>query len=502
MRILRRLQIDGLIDLASLFVGRIGGILVTLLFIPQYSRLLGPDVFGAVSVVLSLQAFFLVSDLGLATLISRDTAIARGNASALVHAVVVRRRAELLLVIMAVCVAAPALLLSLLPHAIAPWSAAAGINGAMITTLITALVMINIVQLSLNAVGRYRQSASTAVLGALLRGGLTVAVLHAAPSLSAFLAVQTTIAVVHFAVVRHLLERSCGSVPHMPGLLDWEPIRALVHRCVPLTVYTLASAAAVNLDKSIISAFVSLKAAGQYFLATTYAMVPVAVLSGPLNSYFSPRVTHALHARDPDGEERIAVLFQLTLMCAVVGPSLSLGFQMETWLHLWLPKATDISQVIAVAPILLAGGALSATGYYPTTYLIAAGDNGYLAKLSTACGGLVLLFAILFAAYGDLRGFAWSYFAFYTAGLLGLWGRVGWLKGRMKTGRLLLRTYLLPGALIGAAYLLGRVWVGDTAPDALSLLFPLALAGLAGAAALVYAILRSGRHTTSPNLKD
>lgn len=491
-----RLQLGGLIDLASLFAGRIGGILVTLLFIPQYNRLLGADVFGAVSVVLSLQAFFLVSDLGLATLISRDTAIARSDADALAQAVWMRRRAELLLGLLAVCVAAPALLLPLLVGGLAPWSFAGGLNAAMISGLVTALVSINIVQLCLNAIGRYRQSALTSVLGALLRGGLAVLALQMAPTLPAFLAAQTAIALLHFGVVRQLLERACGLVPRPPKLLEREAIRELLRRCIPLTIYTLASAAAVNLDKSIISAFVSLEAAGRYFLATTYAMVPVAVLSGPLNSYFAPRVTHALHADDPVAERRIATLFQTVLMFAVVGPSLGLGFQMEAWLRLWLADSSGIAQVMQVAPILLAGGALSATGYYPTTYLIAAGDNRFLAKLSSVCGTAVLLLATIFASHGNLQGFAWCYFAFYAAGFVGLWGRMATLKGIEKTGSFLLHNYLLPGALMGAGYAFGLVLVDDNSYHIASMLLPMLMAGAVGAVILSIVILRPYRRVS------
>lgn len=477
-------RLSALIDLSSLFAGRIGGILVTLVFIPQYNALLGPATFGAVSVVLSLQAFFLVSDLGLATLISRDTAIARDDPSALTTVVWMRRRAELLLLVPVLGVAVPGVLLPLLFGSKVLWTLGAGTDVAVTALLIAVLVAINIVQLSLNALGRYRQGAATAIVGAIVRGGATVLALRATPTLSSFLVLQAMVAVVHLLGVRWLLERECGPVVRRERWFDKGALHDLLRRCLPLMVYTLAAAAAVNLDKPIISAFVSLGSAGVYFLATTYALVPVAVLSGPLNSYFAPKIAHLHHAGHAASEWRLAALFQVVLMAAVIGPSLSLGLQMESWLRLWLPASGDFAAIMQVAPILLAGGALSATGYYATTYLIAAGDNGYLARLSFASSVMVLPLAVIFAAQGHLVAFAWSYFAFYVVGLLGLWYRIAVLKGWRRTRNFLFWTYLLPGIVIVAGYALGRLLVAGASSPALLLPVPLVASGLAAALAL------------------
>lgn len=474
------------VDLFALFAGRIGGILVTLLFIPRYHLLLGPATFGAVSIVLSIQAFFLVSDLGLATLISRDTAIARDDPDALGLVVWARRRAEAILAAIAIAIALVALILPfVLPG---NWSLVRSAEVGMVALLIMALVATNIIQLSLNALGAYRMGAATAVIGAVVRGGATVIVLARYPTLNAFLQVQLAIALLHFAAVRWYLERRCGRPRQQQRLLQRDAIIDLLRRCIPLTVYTLAAAAAVNLDKPIISAFISLQTAGSYFLATTYAMVPVAVLSGPINSYFAPRVAHARHAGDPAAERQVAVLFQTILMCAVVGPSLSLAIQAPEWLRLWLHDAP--AGVLGVAPILLAGGALSATGYYPTTYLIAAGDNGYLARLSLVCGLAVLAAAFFFAAHGDLKGFAWSYFIFYAAGFIGLWARMAKRTGIRSLARFLARTYVVPAAAITTGYLLTYMVVRGTQWQ-LALPLPLVAAAIASLAMLAWAALQA-----------
>lgn len=495
-------RVAALIDILALFGGRIGGIIVTLLFIPRYNSMLGGATFGAVSVILSLQAFFLVSDLGLATLISRDTAIARDDPDALTLAVWTRRRAEAILAAIALAIAAVALtwpLFGLITtgDARGSWSLADGANVTMMALLIMALVATNIVQLSLNALGSYQAGAITAVAGAVFRGGATIAVLAAYPTLVAFLQVQLAAAALHLLLARWYLERRCGPVNRREPLFQRAAMLDLLRRCIPLTVYTLASAAAVNLDKSIVSAFISLEVAGSYFLATTYALVPVAVLSGPINSYFAPRIAHARHVDDRAGERQVATIFQLVLMCAVVGPSLSLGIQMEDWLGLWLGDRSSTARIMEVAPILLAGGALSATGYYPTTYLIAAGDNAYLARLSLACGVAVLAAAMFFAARGDLVGCAWSYFAFYAAGFAGLWMRLGILTGWKELASFLGRAYALPAGAITASYLLARALTRGRSTE-LELMTPIIAAGACSLLILVAAFRRkrraAGRH--------
>ncbi len=489
-------KVAALADFLSLFAGRVGGILVTLFFIPQYNRLLGADVFGAIAVVLSLQSFFLMSDLGLATLISRDAAVARNDPVALSAVAWMRRRAEAVLTLLAIGLSALAILppLAGLP---VPWSIGSGVNAAMIALLIMTLVATNIVQLSLNALGMYRAGAGISVAGALARGIATILVLRAAPSLLAFLQAQLVMAALHFAAARWVLERRCA--PSMEGerLLDRLAMAQLLRRCLPLMLYTLGGAAAVNLDKSIISAFISLEVAGAYFLATTYALVPVGILSGPINSYFAPRVAHARHAGDAASEYRLALTFQLVLMCTVVGPSLSLAFQMSDWLMLWLHDAGQVTRIMAVAPILLAGGALSATGYYPTTYLIAAEDNSYLARLSMIAAAGVLVAAPLFASRLDLAGVAWSYLAFYAVGFAGLWLRFGSKIGWRALGEFLAITYLVPAIVIALSYLPLYAFVHTTAVSApVMLLVPVAVASglglLATAAIFLRARNRSG----------
>ena len=65
-----------LIDLGLLYVSKSGAILVGLLILPFFNSQLGPDLFGLVALILSVQAFLLFVDFGMATLVGRDLAVA------------------------------------------------------------------------------------------------------------------------------------------------------------------------------------------------------------------------------------------------------------------------------------------------------------------------------------------------------------------------------------------------------------------------------------------
>ena len=63
-----------LIDMAMLYASKAGAVIVGVLILPQFNRLLGPEQFGVVAVIFSLQALLLILDLGMSTIVGRDIA--------------------------------------------------------------------------------------------------------------------------------------------------------------------------------------------------------------------------------------------------------------------------------------------------------------------------------------------------------------------------------------------------------------------------------------------
>lgn len=442
------------LDVAAVFASRMGGIVVSLIFIPIYTRLLSPAQFGVVALLLSLQAFFLVSDLGLATVLARETAIARGDPAALAMATHDRRRGELVMAGFVLLVAAGAL-------------AGVGLRGGAgvlqdvgrivaATALIALLVLLNVSQLCLNALGHYRLTGLLTTTGTIARAVVSAIILaRVSASVDGFLWSQLAVAALHYAVVRAALDQRSGAVPHrLAPLLDRLALLRLLARCKPVMIYTLAGAAALNLDKSILAAFLPIRLTGWYFLAATYAMVPIGLLSGPLNQYFAPRVAHAEANGDQAARWQLAATFQLLLLPAVVLPTVILIRQAPLLIPLWLHAAPGVPQVTGLATILLAGTAIGATGYYPTTFLIAVADNGFLARLSSVSAVIVLAVATAWAAAGSLAGVATSYAVFHAFGCFAQWRRLRRHWGAAAFRTFVLVCYLLPvGALLLACFI-------------------------------------------------
>ena len=58
------------LDIIMLYLSKASGALTGFIFIPIYSSLLGPENFGVIAIILSIQAFALMMDFGMSTYIS------------------------------------------------------------------------------------------------------------------------------------------------------------------------------------------------------------------------------------------------------------------------------------------------------------------------------------------------------------------------------------------------------------------------------------------------
>lgn len=496
---LRARGLDAALDVAAVFASRLGGIVVSLVFLPIYTRLLSPQEFGAVALLLSLQAFFLVSDLGLATVLARDTAIARGDPVALAATTWDRRRGEIIMVGVVLVAAVGTVVGVALRDGPAVVQDVLRIVAG--TALIALLVLLNVSQLCLNALGHYRLTAALTTSGTIARAAASAMTLaYAEASVPAFILSQLAVAALHYAVTRAALDRRSGAIPHrLAPLLDRAALARLLTRCKPVMIYTLGGAAALNLDKTILAALLPIELTGWYFLAATYAMVPISILSGPLNQYFAPRVAHAEAQADQVARVRLATAFQLLLLPAVVLPAVILIRQAPWLIPIWLHDAPHAPQIAALATLLLAGTAIGATGYYPTTFLIAVADHGFLARLSAALAILVLAATASFAAAGSLAGVAASYAAFHALGCGVQWWRLRRHWPTHDYQRLLLVCYFGPAAALLLACLAGAAVAATLATGVLAVLLESVLQLLLGGVAMAFLAAWWYRRSASPN---
>lgn len=477
------------LDLGLVFAARTGGVVSTLLFVPAFASLLDAAAFGVVSIILSLQALFLVFDLGFSTLFGADIGANRSNREALTR---IRRdllRAETILTGAVLIVALATALWAVIVTG-SPWRALAIVLAGL---LIGSQVLLNLAQASLNALGRYRVNSALLVVGTVARGGVAVLALKfIAPTILAFVSAQLAVSIVHLLVTRYavhkVLPAPCGQ--QKATLLTVTALLDLCRRGGPLMLYTLAGAAVMQLDKPIVAAFFSLADAGRYFLATTFALTPIAVIGGPLYQYFFPKVAGAAHSGHFE-LVRLARTFQILTVCAVTAPTVVLVIYCPAWLAYWLPHTPYREEIASLARILVAAAGIGATGYLPTALLLGAGERVFIAKLSIfmTCATLTLAVAAGYAS--DLRIFAGVYAAYHISVCILLWRRVYRYFTPADFYGLVTGSYLIPGLAIAGVSVLVCLCISAFAPAHLA---PFISSAVCGLLSVVIALLWTARY--------
>ena len=430
-------------DILALFAGRLGGLLVNLLFLPLYDAALGPVVFGAVSIVLAVQAFFLMFDFGLATLLGADLASAGQDAAARQRCAGIWRRSKIAVGLASVVAGVAAMAVS------GAFGTGDGVvrptDFLLAALLVAAMLLINAGQAALIADGRIRLASALQVGGAIGRSVAAMMAIHLLePSLQSFLLGQLAILALHGllmdGIVCRMLGRPLLHAGDDGGFLDlWRRVRMLM-------AYGLAGALAMQIDKPLVAHYFSLEMAGRWFLAVTYSLTPIALLAGPLHQFFFPRV---VQARDlPSALLETSQQFQVATVLAVAAPCLFLAWMAPDIVSLWLRHSPDSDLVASLAaPLVLAAG-FGAMGYLPTAFLIGTGRRRFAAVLSWVMLPYVAVGLAAAGHAGSIRGFQLVYCLFHVSSCLAQWLWMLKNSDRQSWGPLVIRSWLLPLVLV------------------------------------------------------
>ena len=403
-------------NLLLLYASKSGAVVVGVFILPWYQRLLGPEAFGVVATVLSLQAFLLMLDLGTSTLVGRDIAATHHPRSNLVT----WRSAELLLHMGY----AALLLVTIGASTLSPWSFPV-LHTALCAVFFWALTVQNVGQSALLAKRLYALAGGIQVVGVLGRAGITLAALSLfRADLGTFLMAQAMSAVVQMLATAWLCRRALDPA-HTP--LDFNTLRAsaleLATRGKPLVLFGLAGAAVLQLDKVIIPLFVSPTALSPYFLASALCLTPISVLAGPITQYFQPRIIASISAGDTALTRDSLRKLTLAIVCAVAVPSALLWLGRDFVIQLWLHQDPIATEVTRYVEILLPGVALGALGFVPYTMLVAHQDYRAQAILSVALTVATLLATVAAAAMGNVLAICWVYACYHSLSTVVSWLR-------------------------------------------------------------------------------
>jgi len=433
-----------------LYAGKASGILVTLLFIPLYNRTLGPEQFGVIAVLLSLQALLIMLDFGLSTLVSRDVAAGQLAPATLWAQIRNAERALLsfYLVILLVVLAA----------------GAAGVFGTIsAATLVCSIVLFGFLVLQnlhycvIIASREYVRASILQSTGNLARALATALVLsNFSPTIEAFVVVQALVAGLQAWTTRAQSaqlngQRGAGTGdPERSG--NWPGTLRLMRRSAPLALFAVAGAAVMQLDKPIISAFMTSTSVGPYFLAMTLCMVPTSVLAGPVTQYFQPKMLEDPANRGAAPLHATIDRFTLTLLAATLVPCAIIWLLRAPLITLWLGHGHENALVAHYVEILLPGVMIGALGYIPYTLLLRAQDYRFQAQLSLSLTVVTLLAAIWAASEKSVTGVGLIYALYHVASTMLSWGRSIYLPSTrepaLRAGRSALLSVLAVGVIL------------------------------------------------------
>jgi len=414
-------------NLGMLFASKSGAILVGIFFLPWFNRLLGEELFGIVAVILSFQALLIMLDLGMATLVARDVA-ARDSMDNNSHALMLWRHSEIvlncfyvLLLFAGLCwynLYGPVLL------------SASSVLG--IVVLFWTLVLQNVAQSALVAARSYILSSCIQIAGVLTRAIVTLLALeYVSPALDVFIWAQVCVSSVHWIVSRIFCQHKLKSFGDrsLDQKIQFPEVLSLLKRGKPLLLAGMAGAAVMQLDKSIILYFMEPADVGAYFLAGSFAMLPLFVLAGPVTQFFQPQITEAIAEKNYTLSRVLIIKFSVVLFFLVAVPSMIIWGFRDSIIVIWLQDAVLAESVSEYVSILMLGAIIGAFGYIPYVILTALQDFVFQAKLSVFLTVITLLFVVLAAYMKHIEWICWAY-VFYYAAAAALWGRRSWLSMR------------------------------------------------------------------------
>jgi O-antigen/teichoic acid export membrane protein len=406
-----------LADLALLYASKSGAVIVGVLILPLFDRILGPDLFGIVALIFALQAFLLLLDFGMSTVVGRDLA---SSDTATIQEYATWHAAEWIISVVYAGIAFLVLLgISFWPS---PLNCADAF-GCLI--LFWALTLQNIGQNALLARHKFTETALIQVSGVLARHGLTaIALSWIAPTLFCFIVTQAAVALIQLWLTRwrcnHILKPNIKI--NMRDILRERAVD-LIRTGKPLMLFGLSGAAVMQLDKIIISGLMSPRDLASYFLASTFCITPISVLASPVAQFFQPRIIRAITVADSILVRHTVTQFNYYIAACALIPSAVIWLLREPLITIWLHNSPNAQLVAQYSAVLLPGIAIGAFGYVPYTMLIACRDYSFQARFSSAMTICTLGFVLVAAFYGSVIAICIIYSAYHSVSAIGSWLR-------------------------------------------------------------------------------
>lgn len=402
-------------ELIWVVAGRSAGLVVNLLFLPLYSVKLGPTAFGQAALVLALVALLALFDLGTSQCLNQELGQPQRSPGDRLWRVRVSGR--LLASATVLCLPLLVLLPTRSPEVLLCTAGLVGLQWQWQLQLA-----------ALQASQHFRQAAWLNVGGQLLRAAATwLALSRPQAGLMEFLLAQALLTAPAWWATRLAVRRLLNPQGAVLPRVAWADVLTQLRQSRALVWSGLVGALATQLDKPLISTWLSPGALAPYFLATTLAAAPLSLLGAPLAQYLQARMSTVVAQRNRQAQGQLlrfgfaAALFGVSIPCLII------SWSAEPIVGLWLRDGASAPAVAALARILLLGYAIAGIGYIPFAIVMAHGDFGFQSRWATTAM-LLQMVALAGAAWaGSVTAMCWAWVGYFGWATLGLAWRARWL---------------------------------------------------------------------------
>ena len=360
---------------ANLFGGAWTG-LMGLIFVPFYIRLMGVESYGIVGLLATLQAMFVVLDLGLSQTIAREMArlsIDPKNGSQMANTA---RTLEIIYWGIALLVTSTIILLS---HFLAfQWLNPEHLSKETLLEVlwIMALVIglrwpVALYQGGLNGLQRQVLSNILLTIFGTVQGVGALAVLwFIQPTIRVFFFWQASIALLQVVVLRITLWR-CMPSPQR-GVFTKSVVQEIWRFAAGISGISLISTVLMQLDKILLSKLLSLTDFGYYMFASTVTAVLYRLI-GPVFTAYYPRLTELVSKRDTASLIRTYHQGCQLLAVLILPVACMFAFFSKEILELWVRDPIVITHSSMLISILVLGNLFHGFVHIPYALQLAHG---------------------------------------------------------------------------------------------------------------------------------
>ena len=393
------------VNIAANIGGASVGAFTQLVCAPIYVRLLGIDAYGLVGFFLTLQASLRVLDLGLAPTLNRQLARYSVQMEKAQESRDFVRTLEVvyllmgLIVVIAICLAAPVIADRWIKHGAIPvWEVRRAV--VLMGVLVAVQWPLSLYQGGLLGLQRQVEMNVVRSVAAVFNGGGAVLVLWCfSGNILTFFVWQV---LANFAYVLTMAIVLWTKLPPASrrARFDIRPLREVASFTGGMSGTAVAGVALTQMDKIILSKILPLALFGYYSLGVLIAN-SLQLFIGPLFNALFPRLSALVAHGDEQGVHRVyhqgsqtmaALIFPLTLLLALFAPEV---------LRLWTGNAAVAANVAPIVQFLVVGTAINGIMYLPYALQLANGWTSLSLVVSVCmCVTIIPTVYLLASRYG------------------------------------------------------------------------------------------------------